>query len=120
MKLLFCTTQAALPTRQDTILGAHQVFSGLPAGVMQNPAMLAGMAPWQQQRIGGTTITTFLPGTTMDLSLLANTRPKPTLSLPAAHLPAAHLPAANMRSVVSDALTKYAEQAASRSPQQHR
>ena len=78
--------------------------------------MLAGMSPWQQQRIGGTTITTFLPGA-MDFSLLANARPKPTLSLPAAHLPSA-----NLRSVVSDALSKYAaEQASSRAPpQQHR
>ena len=108
---------------QDTILGARQAFAGLGAGVSQNPMLLSGLgAPWQQQRVGATTITTFLPGT-VDFSLLAaaaasnnnnaTAQPRPPIALPVANIPSV-----NLRSVVNEALTKYTEQTARRSPQQ--
>lgn len=109
---------------QNSILGARQAFAGFgAAGATQNPMMLSGLgAAWQQQRVGGTTITTYLPGA-IDFSMLAaaaaaNTNNATSQVRSPLALPAANSPSVNLRSVVSEALSKYTEQTTRRSPQE--
>ena len=117
-RLTFCVSQAMAPGHrppQDSLLAARQVFSGLPEAVGQNPMLLSNLMPSWQQQIGGTTITTFLPSA-LDLSMFAaSAQRKPPISLPTTNLPNL-----NLRSVVNDALSKYTEQTARKSPQHER